>query len=328
MSKVKYKYNPDTLDYERIEVKAKHKFFNAITYLVTGIVIAIVFVLLAYPSLQNKKIENLEREQAFLVHQFDMMLKQADTNDLILNNLQNHDDNIYRKIFEAEPYPAYKRIRGTGGNSSNYNALSGYDNSELVINTQKRLDAISKRIVAQSESYDQVIQLAEKKDEMIKCIPAIQPVSNRDLTRMASGYGWRMDPHYKIRKMHHGMDFTADKGTEVYATGDGVVARADRKSRGYGNLIVIKHGYGYQTNYAHLSGYNVRVGQKVKRGDIIGYVGSTGKSTGPHLHYEVEFHGKKINPVNFYFNDLSPEEYDMMIEMSSSENQSFDGSLE
>jgi len=186
------------------------------------------------------------------------------------------------------------------------------------------LDKITKKLYVQSKSYDYLIELAKNKEEMIACIPAIMPISNKDLTRTASGWGWRIHPIYKIRKFHYGMDFTAPTGTEIYSTGDGVVEVVENSLRGYGKRVIISHGFGYKTLYAHLNGFNVRRGQKVKRGDVIGFVGTTGTSTAPHLHYEVFKNNKKVNPVHYYFNDLTPEEFDKMIFISSNSGQSFD----
>jgi murein DD-endopeptidase MepM/ murein hydrolase activator NlpD len=197
-------------------------------------------------------------------------------------------------------------------------------NSEIVVATTERLDRLTKKLVVQSRSFDEVITLAKNKEAMLASIPAIQPVSNEKLTRVASGFNWRIHPIYKVRHFHTGIDFTAPRGTEIYATGDGVVEDVTSKGRGYGNHIIIDHGFGYQTLYAHMSKFKVRKGEKVKRGDVIGYVGSTGTSTAPHLHYEVIKNGEKINPMNFFFNDLSPEEYEKVIELSSQSNQSFD----
>jgi murein DD-endopeptidase MepM/ murein hydrolase activator NlpD len=202
--------------------------------------------------------------------------------------------------------------------------LEGYDNSDLVINTAKRLDILTKQTVVQSRSLDEIERLAANKAALIEAIPTIQPVKNKDLTRIASGFGYRSDPFTKARKMHFGMDFTAKRGTPVYATGNGVVKRADSRSSGFGKHIRIDHGFGYISLYAHLSKYNVRRGQKVKRGDIIGYVGNTGRSAGPHLHYEIIKDNKKINPLNFYYGNLSPEEFEALLTQSKQENQSLD----
>lgn len=202
--------------------------------------------------------------------------------------------------------------------------MEGFENSDLIVSTAQRLDQVAKQMYVQSKSYDEIVALAEKKTEMLSSIPAIQPVANKDLKRMASGYGWRIHPIYKTRKFHYGMDFSAPQGTEVYATGDGVISKVKKSKRGLGYHIEVDHDFGYETVYAHLSGFKVRKGQKVTRGQVIGLVGSTGSSTAPHLHYEVHKNGRKINPLYYYYNDFSDEEYDLMIELASRVNQSFD----
>jgi hypothetical protein len=242
---------------------------------------------------------------------------------VVLEDLQDRDDNIYRVVFEAEPIPDEVRKAGFGG-VNRYSRYKDFENRDLLTETMRRTDILSKQLVIQSKSYDEILGMIRNKAAMLACIPAIQPVSNKELKRMASGYGYRTDPIYKTTKFHAGMDFAAAVGTEIYATGDGVIMRADADASGYGNHVRINHGYGYMTLYGHMSKIMVRPGQRVKRGDVIGLVGNTGKSVGPHLHYEVHKNGEAINPVNFYYNDLSPEDYARMIEMSGTENQSFD----
>jgi len=207
---------------------------------------------------------------------------------------------------------------------SRYNDLDGYENSELIKETHQQVDQIAKQLAIQSKSLDEIATLAKEKESLLAAIPAIQPVRNEDLKRMASGFGFRSDPFTKVRKMHKGMDFTSPRGTPVFATGDGIVIRADNRSSGYGNHIRIDHGYGYKTLYAHLYKYNVKKKQKVKRGDVIGFVGSTGRSQAPHLHYEVFKDGKQINPINFYYGNLTPKEFATLLDKSRQENQSLD----
>jgi murein DD-endopeptidase MepM/ murein hydrolase activator NlpD len=239
----------------------------------------------------------------------------------VLSEMQDRDDNIYRTIFGADPYPSYKRELGTGGNQKKYAAMQDLAHGDLVVEISKKLDILEKRIVAQSMSFDSVVNMAKNKEKLLQSIPSIQPISNADLTRIASGYGYRMHPIYKIMKMHTGMDFTADIGTPIFATGDAIVEKAETMS-GYGQIVVLDHGFGYKTRYAHVSKYKCKPGEKVKRGDIIALVGNTGASVGPHLHYEVFYKGNHVNPVNFFFNDLSPEEFDQVITISSRPTQS------
>jgi murein DD-endopeptidase MepM/ murein hydrolase activator NlpD len=241
----------------------------------------------------------------------------------VLEGLEKTDDNLYRTIFEAEPIPATLREGGAGG-VNRYKSLEGYSNSNLVIETANRLDKIRKRVYLQSKSFDYLIELAMNKEEMLRSVPAILPISNKDLTRTASGYGLRVHPIYKIIRFHYGMDFTAPAGTDVYATGNGVILAVKPSLRGLGKHIIVDHGFGYTSIYAHLSNFNVRVGQKVQRGDIIGFVGSTGQSVANHLHYEIKLNGVNIDPVNFYFEDLTPEMYERIVEIASKTGQSFD----
>ena len=243
--------------------------------------------------------------------------------EVVLDDIQKRDDNIYRTIFEADPIPTSIRKQGFGG-INRYKELEGFSNSKIIIETSSKIDQLTKQLYLQSKSFDEIIDLTKDKLSMLASIPAIQPVSNKNLKRMASGYGYRIHPIYKTRKLHTGMDFSAKIGTEIYATGNGKISKVRRSKKGYGNYVEINHGYGYKTLYAHMSKSIVKKGQKVKRGEVIGYVGNTGTSVAPHLHYEVHKNGKKIDPVNFYYNDLSTEEYSKMLEISSQNNQSFD----
>lgn len=321
--KTQYRYNPKTLIYEKVEIGFRRRFFRFLSYIVTGFVFAAAVMLIAYSYLASPKEKQLKRENEQLQLQYNILNKKFEQLAFVLEDIQDRDDNIYRVIFEAEPIPENIRKAGFGG-VNRYTHLDGYENSQLVIETTKRLDKIAKQLYIQSKSYDEVYALAKQKEQMLASIPAIQPVSNKDLTRMASGFGYRVDPVYKTNKFHSGMDFTAPAGTDIYATGNGKVIFLERSSNGYGNHVVIDHGFGYKTLYAHLSTMDIRPGQQVKRGDIIGKVGNTGKSVGPHLHYEVLKNDEKINPVNFYFNDLTEEEYEKMILISSASNQALD----
>lgn len=319
----KYKYNTKTLSYEKIEPTFKDYFLKVVGYAATGFVFAILFIVLSYTVFDSPKERLLKQENEQLKLQYELLNKKLDQVSVVLKDMQKRDDNIYRVIFEAEPIPENIREAGFGG-VNRYEHLEGFKSSELVVNTTKKLDKLTKQLYIQSKSFDEVFEMAKKKEDMLASIPSIIPIANEDLTRISSGYGMRHHPILKILMMHYGQDFTAKTGTEIYATGNGVVKSVKRSSRGYGNHIIIDHGYGYETLYAHLSKFNVRKGQKIKRGEVIGYVGNTGRSTAPHLHYEVMKNGKKINPVNFYYNDLTPEQYEEMIKISSAPIQSFD----
>ncbi len=266
---------------------------------------------------------SLQREAKNNELRFELLNKKMEQMEYVLGNIEDRDNNIYRLYFEANPIPQEQRKAGFGG-VNRYKSLEGFNNSEMIISTSKRMDIIQKQMVIQSKSLDEITKLAEEKEKLLVAIPAIQPVNNEELTRMASGFGWRSDPFTKARKMHRGMDFTAPKGTPIYATGDGVVKRADNNASGYGKHIRIDHGYGYMTLYGHLSKYNVKKRQKVKRGDLIGFVGSTGRSEAPHVHYEVWKEGERINPINFYYGSLSAEEFENMLKYATQENQSLD----
>jgi len=324
MSKVKYYYDTKTLSYRKIERSFRQKVKDSIVVIAaSGILAALFFVLYTF-VIDSPKEKKLIRENLALQIQYNLLNERMDNMAVVLDDMQNRDDNIYRVIFESDPIPSSVRNAGFGG-ANRYKELEGYESSELLVETQKKLDILSKMAAVQSKSFDDVKNLALDKEKMLAAIPGIQPVANKNLKRMASGYGRRIHPIYKVRKMHWGMDFSAKTGTPIFATGDGKISN-DRKigGSGYGKYIVIDHGYGYHTLYAHMSKVAVRKGQSVKRGDVIGYVGNSGRSAGPHLHYEVVKDGKKVNPINFYYSDLTPEEFEQMIEISNSINQSFD----
>ncbi|MFT6167577.1 MAG: murein DD-endopeptidase MepM/ murein hydrolase activator NlpD [Vicingaceae bacterium] len=323
MARIKYRFNTKTLSYEKIEADWKQRSLKISTFLVASLFAGFIFFFIGAKYFDSPKEKLLKQENSQLKAQYDILNKRMSQAEEVLADVQKRDDDIYRVILEAEPIPKEIRTAGFGG-VNRYKKLQGLKNSELIVESSKKLDQITKQLYIQSKSYDDVIEMAMAKEKMIASIPAIQPVSNSDLRRMASGYGMRMHPIYKRMKMHTGMDFSAERGTEIYATGAGKVVHAETSRRGYGNNIVIDHGYGYKTLYAHMSSFNVREGHEITRGQTIGYVGNTGTSVAPHLHYEVWKDDRKVNPVNFYFNDLTPAEYERMIEFSSQQTQSFD----
>ncbi len=326
MAKKKYKFNPDTLNYERVGISLKDKSLKILAYFSSSLALALVIVVVVLNIYETPKTKALRRENQRLLTQYELMDKDLEKIESVLDELQQRDDNIYRVIFETEPIPSSVRKAGFGG-TNKYSHLESMDNSELVINTARKLDIVSKEAYIQSKSYDDVLNMALNKEKMLASIPAIQPVANKDLKRTASGWGYRLHPIFKVTKFHYGMDFTAPVGTPIYATGDGKVTtvKGSKRSRsGFGLEIIIDHGYGYETLYGHLNAFNVKRGQKVKRGDVIGFVGNTGGSTAPHLHYEVHKNGKKVNPSYYYYKDLTPQEYDKMIAISSNIGQSLD----
>lgn len=322
MNKTRYVYNPDTVSYEKVELSVKVRIFNGIKYILSSSVLAIGLVIVLFFSFETPKEKNLARENKKLLSQYTKMNKQLDNISNVLTDIEKRDDNIYRVIFEAEPISKNTRKSGFGG-VNRYKKLENFKKSEMIINTAKKLDKITKSVYVQTTSFDAVEKMLKNKFKMLASIPAIMPISIKDYRSISSGFGVRIHPIYKTRKFHDGMDFTGKIGTPIYSTGQGVVESA-KTSRGYGKKIVIDHGYGYKTVYAHLSKYKVKAGQKIKRGEIIGYLGNTGISTGPHLHYEVRKNNKKLNPINYYFNDITSAQYDQMVEIASNTGQTMD----
>ena len=323
MTKVKYRFNPESLNYYKVESSSWKKFRIFLTYFAASIFAAIIYYVIFASFFDLPKEKGLRRQISELTSNYQVFTQQLSRVETVIQDMQERDDNIYRTIFEAEPIDKSVRDAGFGG-TDRYKEYDKMSNGEIVAQTAKRLDQIMSKVVVQSKSYDELIDFAKNYSSEIASIPAIQPISNKDLTRTASGWGWRIHPIYKIRKFHYGMDFTAPAGSDIYATGDGVVEVVESSRRGYGNKIVLNHGFGYKTLYAHMSAFNVKEGQKVKRGDVIGFVGNTGLSTAPHLHYEVLHNNQNVNPINYYFNDLTSEEYDRMIEISLKSGQTFD----
>ncbi|MDK2771208.1 MAG: M23 family metallopeptidase [Flavobacterium sp.] len=325
MSKVKYYYDSENLAYRKIETKRRKKFAYVVLFLLSSALFGFLCLvaLINTPYFETPKDKILTSELENMKINYQLLNKKVEVMDEALTAIEERDNNIYRIYFNTSPISEEERKSGFGG-VNRYKDLEGFNNSELVINTSKKVDRLMKELAIQSKSLNEIVELGKQKEKLLAAIPAIQPVKNEDLKRMASGYGYRSDPFTKIRKFHYGMDFTAKTGTPVFASGDGVVLKADNSLSGYGNHIEINHGYGYVTLYAHLSKYNCRPGQRVKRGDIIGYVGSTGRSEAPHLHYEVIKNGEKVNPINFYYGSISAEEYVAISKLANQENQSLD----
>jgi murein DD-endopeptidase MepM/ murein hydrolase activator NlpD len=323
MGKIKYKFNPDSLKYYKVESSFRQKAVKGLAYLFAFLVNASIGYLLYSVAFDSPKERGLKRQISQMNLNIEVFNKELDNIETVLSDMQQRDDNIYRTIFEAEPLNYSVREAGFGG-SNRYKNLEKIENSKMVVNTAQRLDIITRKVVIQSKSYDDLTKMAISKEKMLASIPAIQPIANKDLQRTASGWGYRIHPIYKIRKFHYGVDFTAPTGTDIYVTGDGTIEQIESSQRGYGNSIIVNHGFGIKTLYGHLNHFNVKQGQKVKRGDIIGFVGNSGLSTAPHLHYEVIRSGEKVNPINYFFNDLTADEYDRMIEISLRPGQSFD----
>jgi len=321
--RVKYVFNHKTLSFEHARLTARHYFLKILSYFSTSVVFTVVFVVVGSYFFDSPKERMLRRENRQYELQFKLMNERLEKLQLVLNDMADRDDNIYRVIFESEPIPTEARKAGYGG-TNRYKDLEGYRNSDILVQTAKKLDQITAKMYVQTKSFDEVYQMAKNKSRLIAGIPAIQPVSNKDLRRLSSYFGYRTDPFYKVMKFHEGVDFSAPIGTDVYSTGDGVVMSAERSKGGYGNQIIIDHGFGYKTMYAHLQSFKVRAGQEVKRGQIIGALGSTGKSTSPHCHYEVWKNNKPVDPINYFFNDLTPQQYEDMLFFSQHPSQTMD----
>ena len=322
MAKVKYYYDADTLSYRKIDVKKSDYYKKTVFGILAVLLTAFIGFIIFSQFLMSPNERAINRENENLQLNLDLFSKRIAESSAVLNQLQERDNNIYRMYFEANPIPNEQRKAGFGG-VNRYKSLDGYDNSKMIKQLTKDIDILSKQLVIQSKSLDEIVILAKEKEKMLAAIPAILPVKLVDLTRMASGYKWRMHPILKIRKFHKGMDFTAPTGTPIYASGNGKVIRSSRSAT-YGRVVYIDHGYGYTTIYAHMSKIKAKRGQNVKRGDLIGYVGNTGRSVSAHLHYEVRKNGKALNPINFYYGDLTPAQFAAMQKASEEEGQSYD----
>ena len=296
MTKVKYYYDKKSLSYKEINLTLKQKIQNLLVYILSASIITLLSFFIFYSFFDSPKEKKLKSEINFLTSNYQKFESKLLEIETVLDDIQKRDDNIYREIFEANPIPTEIRKAGFGG-VNKYKYLEGFSNTELLKELDNKFDILKKQLYVQSKSFDQIIELTKDKNKMLSSIPAIQPLSNKDLSRMASGFGYRIDPIYKTRKFHAGMDFSAKTGTPIYATGDGKVFKVSKSKRGYGNHVIIDHGYGYKTLYAHMSKTAVKRNQKVSRGDVIGFVGNTGRSVAPHLHYEIIFQNKHINPL-------------------------------
>lgn len=321
--KAKYIFNAKTLSYEYARITARHIILKILSYITTGVVFTMAIIVVGSYFFDSPKEKMVKRELRQYELQFKLMNDKLEQIQVVLNDMADRDDNIYRVIFESEPVPTEARKAGYGG-TDRYKSLAGYRNSDIVIETARKLDQITAKLYVQSKSFDEVSEMARNKSLLLASMPAIQPISNKDLRRLSSYFGYRTDPFYKVLKFHEGVDFSAPTGTEIYATGDGVVYSSRRARGGYGNQIIVDHGFGFKTMYAHLQEFKVRKGQRVKRGQVIGTVGNTGKSTSPHLHYEVLKNNKPVNPINYFFNDITPEQYEEMLILSQRPSQSMD----
>lgn len=322
MARIKYYYDTETCKYERIKVSKWDMFLNSLGIFTLSLVLAVIILIISSTYFESPQVSLLKKENKELLLYYNDMQKDLANMDAMLLSLQDRDDNIYRVIFEADPIPSSVRQAGVGG-TDRYRALreESIEREDLVISTFEKIDKLKKQMYIQTKSHDDIEQMARNKSVMMASIPSIQPINNSDLNRLASGYGMRMHPILKYIRMHAGIDFSAPQGTPIFATGDGTVDYAGFNKTS-GNMVTLNHGYGYETKYLHMSNFAVRQGQKVKRGDIIGYVGNTGLSKAPHCHYEVWKDNQHVNPVNFFYNDVTDKEFDKLLELAAKENES------
>ena len=323
MKKIKYYFNTHTLRFDKVEVPFRVQLLRILGFIAASIVTAVMMIAIAFRYIDSPKEKLLRQQNEDLKDNYAVIKERVAQLELQMDELENRDNNVYRSIFEAQPIPDSARVKDMEVKKE-IKLVQSLGETELVKTTTEQLNNLSMRLAFMSKSYTEIEVMVKNKAKLLESIPAIQPVSNRDLTRVASGFGNRIDPVYKVQKFHAGLDFTAPMGTPIYATADGVVRLATYNPGGYGNHVIINHGYGYETLYGHMVRIKARQGQSVKRGEVIGYVGSTGKSTGPHCHYEVHRSGKPINPVYYFYNDLTPAQYDRLLKLAASSNQSLD----
>lgn len=312
MPKIKYHFDSKTLTFKKVKLVRKQILLRFLAFIMVTVSSALLLNLIYTSFYTTPKVDMLQEEQNAILAEYDILNAKINEIDQTIANIQHRDDYLYRTIFELDPIPTSVREAGFGG-VNRYNEFESMENSELLINTYKKLDVLSKKLYVQTKSFDKVIEYALNKEKMLAAIPAIQPLALRDFNRISDYFGSRKDPFTGKRTMHHGMDFTGPVGADIFVTGDGVVVEAGYSFYGYGNRVTIDHGFGYKTVYAHLKDIHVEEGQKVIRGDIIGTLGNTGRSTGAHIHYEVRLNNRPVDPINYYFNDITPEEYDLMI---------------
>ena len=322
MNRLKYKYDPDKLNYSKLNQNFRSKFFKVFSWVMGSLVLAILFNIGYASFFDTPREKQVRQENKILTESYITLMEKFITIDTVLKEVRNTDENLYRTIFETEP--VFINNVESFENSKAYFDLLRLENKMLVKLTTDKVGSILNTTALQTPEYRNLLNLSTQKKDMLINIPAIQPVYNKDLSRIASGYGIKVHPNYKIKKFHYGMDFIAPKGTEIYATGGGIVENLERTRRGHGNTVTIFHGFGYKTKYSYLENFNVKFGQKVKRGDVIGWVGFTELSIAPHLHYEVLLNDKPVNPVNYFFLELNPREYNRIVLLAAKTGQSFD----
>lgn len=323
MRRIKYYYNPHSMRFEKLETPLRVRLLQLFGFIAASIFTGIIIVLIAFRYIDSPKEKLLRQENEDLKENYAVLMERAKQLELQMDELENRDNSVYRSIFEADPIPDSARVKEIE-KKKEVKLVQSMGETELVKSMTAQLNELSMRVAYQTKSYVEIEDMVRNKEKLLAAIPAIQPVSNRDLNRIASGFGYRVDPVYKDTRMHKGLDFTAPIGTPIYATADGVVRESGFNTGGYGINVVIYHGYGYETLYAHMVRTKAKVGQRVKRGEVIGYVGNSGKSTGPHCHYEVHRNGVPVDPVYYFYNDLTPAQFDRLVKLAKASNQSMD----
>jgi murein DD-endopeptidase MepM/ murein hydrolase activator NlpD len=323
MKKIKYYYNTHTLRYEKLETPLRVKLLRVFGFIAAALVTAAIISLLAFRFIGSPNEKLLRAENERMKDRYRELGKEIKKIEQQMKELETRDNEVYRSIFEATPIPDSARLKELEKEQL-IAKVEGMEQEDLINSIVTSLNHMGSRIKAQQASYKDIAGMLNNKEKLLAATPAIQPVSNADLKRIASGFGYRIDPVYKTVKLHPGLDFSAPAGTPIYATADGSIEVAANRGDGYGNCVIINHGYGYKTLYGHMFRIKARGGQRIKRGEVIGYVGSTGKSTGPHCHYEVIKNGNKIDPIYFFYNDLTPEQFDRLLKLAAASNQSFD----
>jgi murein DD-endopeptidase MepM/ murein hydrolase activator NlpD len=323
MKKIKYFFNTHTLRFEKIEVPFKVRLLQTIGFILASIGVGVLFVAILFQYIDSPKERLLRQQNTAYKESYAVLQERMKQLELQMVELEQRDNEVYRSIFEATPIPDSARVKEMLAKNE-IRLIQSLSNTELIENMRNQLNNLSLRMSFQSQSFVEITTMVKNKEKLLRAIPAIQPISNKNMKRVASGFGYRIDPLYKDFRLHAGLDFSAPTGTPIYATSDGVVQQAGFNTDGYGNKVVINHGYGFQTLYAHMVRVKAKVGQSVKRGEVIGYVGSTGKSTGSHLHYEVIKRGAKVDPVYYFFNDLTPAQFDRLLKEAAANKQSLD----
>jgi murein DD-endopeptidase MepM/ murein hydrolase activator NlpD len=323
MKKIKYFFNTHTLRFEKIEVPLKVRLLQTIGFVIASVAVGVLFVAILFKFIDSPKEQLLRQQNTAYKESYAVLQERMKQLELQMVELEQRDNEVYRSIFEATPIPDSARVKEMLAKNE-IRLIQSLSNTALIENIRNQLNNLSLRMSFQGQSFTEITAMVKNKEKLLRAIPAIQPVSNKNLKRVASGFGYRIDPLYKDSRLHAGLDFSAPTGTPIYATADGEVQIAGFNTDGYGNKVVINHGYGFQTLYAHMVRVIARVGQSIKRGEVIGYVGSTGKSTGPHLHYEVIKRGTKVDPVYYFYNDLTPAQFDRLLKEAAANKQSLD----